>query len=124
MNKQFIVDGLGWGFLLWLIGYLLGIGLFMTVPDLIGYILTPIGIGLILWVLIKKIKSADLRYYLAIAGIWTVIAIVFDYLFIVKAFNSDDYYKWDVYLYYLLTLGLPIVVGWLRVSGRNKKAKK
>ena len=46
---------------------------------------------------------------------WSVIAILGDYLFIVKALNPPDgYYKLDVYLYYVLTLALPIGAATLR----------
>jgi len=45
--------------------------------------------------------------------IWTIIAVVFDYIFIVKLLKPlDFYYKLDVYLYYSLTFILPILVGW------------
>jgi hypothetical protein len=44
-----------------------------------------------------------------LAIVWTLIAIVFDYLFIVKALNpADGYYKLDVFLYYALTFILPL----------------
>lgn len=52
MTKQFYKDAFGWGFVLWLIGYGLGIILFAFVsPDLIGWIIMPIGIIITLWVL-------------------------------------------------------------------------
>ena len=55
MNKQLLKDGLGWGFLLWLIGYILGIVFFMFVPPtMIGFVVMPIGIVITLWVLFKK----------------------------------------------------------------------
>ena len=113
MTKQFLKDALGWGFLLWLIGYALGFVLFALVPaSLIGWVIMPIGIAVTLWVLFKKIKGASLKYYLAIALVWTIIAVVFDYIFLVKALKpADGYYKLDVYLYYALTLLLPIAVG-------------
>ncbi len=39
--------------------------------------------------------------------------IIFDYFFLVKMFKpADGYYKLDVYLYYVLTFILPLVVGW------------
>ena len=116
MNKKMLIDLFGWGITLWLIGYILGIVLFMVVPQsLIGWIITPFGVALTLFVLFKKIKSEQLSYYLLISIVWTLIAIVGDYLFIVKAFNpSDGYYKFDVYLYYTLTFLLPIVIGLLK----------
>lgn len=107
------MDTVGWGFILWLIGYVLGIVLFVFVPSaLLGWVIMPIGIVITLWVLLKKIKSRSLRYYLLLGVIWTLIAIFFDYIFLVKLFKpSDGYYKLDVYLYYILTFLLPLAVG-------------
>jgi hypothetical protein len=113
MNRQLLKDTLGWGFLLWLIGYVLGMILFSIVPvSLIGWIIMPIGIVITLWVLFKKVKGSSFRYYLLLAIIWTLIAIVFDYLFIVKLLKpAVSYYKFDVYLYYALSFILPLIVG-------------
>ena len=114
MNKQFFKDAFIWGIVLWLIGYLIGIVLFPIVPhSMIGWVIMPIGIIITLWVLFKKIKPSSLQYYLLLAIVWTLIAITFDYLFLVKVFKpTDGYYKLDVYLYYSLTFILPLVVGW------------
>lgn len=114
MNRQFFKDTLGWGFLLWLAGYILGIILFMIVPSaMIGWVILPIGIAMTLWVLLKKVQSHSFQYYLMLAGVWTLIAVVFDYAFLVQVFHpADGYYKPDVYLYYGLTFGLPLIVGW------------
>mgnify|MGYP001578376985 FL=1 len=114
MTKQFLKDSLGWGFLLWLIGYALGIMLFSVVPvSVIGWIIMPVGTAITLWALLKKVKADSFQYYALLAFVWLLIAVVFDYLFIVKAFNpADGYYKPDVYLYYTLTLALPLIVGW------------
>ena len=114
MTKQFLKDGFGWGFILWFIGYMLGILLFAVVPvGLLGWVIMPFGILITLWVLLKKVKGDSFRYYILIATVWTVIAIVCDYLFLVKVFKpADGYYKPDVYLYYALTLALPIFIGW------------
>ena len=113
MKKSFLRDSLGWGVLLWLVGYILGIVLFMVAPpSTIGWIIMPIGILLTLWVLSKKVKGDSLKYYFVLAIGWTVIAIVFDYFFLVKLFKpADGYYKLDVYLYYVFTFGLPLIVG-------------
>lgn len=113
MNRQLLKDALGWGFLLWLFGYILGIVLFMVVPpSLLGWVIMPIGVIITLWVLLKKVKGNSFRYYLTIAIIWTLIAIVFDYFFLVKVFNpADGYYKLDVYVYYALTFLLPLIIG-------------
>lgn len=118
MTKQFLKDSLAWGFVLWLIGYILGMILFLLVPpNLIGWIITPIGIVIALWVLAKKTKGKNVAYYIYVAIIWTLIAIIFDYFFLVKALKpADGYYKLDVYLYYLITFLLPIIFGSLRKS--------
>lgn len=121
MDKQIYKDVLGWGFGLWLFGYLLGIALFMVVPPaMLGWIITPIGILASLWILFKKIKSTSFQHYLSIAIGWSIIAVVFDYIFLVMFFHpTDGYYKLDVYLYYALTFILPLAVGWYK----NKKSQ-
>lgn len=128
MNKQFLKDALGWGFILWLVGYILGFVFFAVVPpDMIGWVIMPIGTIIALWVLFKKVHPVKslpeqgaiesqfnrVKYYLFLGIVWTLIAIVFDYIFLVKILKpADGYYKFDVYLYYALTFILPVVVGW------------
>ena len=123
MTKQFYKDAFGWGFLLWLIGYALGIVLFKAVPqNLLGWFIMPIGTIITLWVLFKKVKADSFQYYALLAVVWVLIAVVFDYFFLVKMFNpADGYYKLDVYLYYALTFALPIIVGWYK-SKKNEKS--
>ena len=120
-NKQFYKDALGWGFVLWFIGYVLGIALFAVVPiPMIGWIITPIGIIITLWVLFKKVKIETFQYYFVLAVVWTLIAVAFDYVFIVKLFKpADGYYKLDVYLYYVLTFVLPLIVGWRKQATKQ-----
>lgn len=80
----------------------------------------PIGTVITWWVLVNKIKADTFNYYVKLAVVWLVMAMVCDYLFLVKAFKpSDGYYKLDVYLYYFLIFLLPIIVGW-----RRKKESK
>ena len=114
MNKLFYKDAFGWGFILWIIGYVLGIIFFAVVPpNMIGWVIMPIGIIITLWVLFKKINTGSMKYYLWLAIVWTLIAVIFDYFFLVKVFKpADGYYKLDVYLYYVLTFVMPLVVGW------------
>lgn len=114
LNKQVVRDSLGWGFVLWLIGYILGFVLFFALPpSLIGWVIMPIGVIITFWVLFRKVKSENFRHYLILAVVWTVIAVVFDYLFIVQALKpADGYYKLDVYVYYTLTFALPLIVYW------------
>jgi hypothetical protein len=112
--KLLLRNTLVWGFILWIIGYVLGIILFAVVPhSLIGWVIMPIGVLVTLWVLLKKIKATSFQQYILIGFIWAIIAIVCDYFLLVKLFKpADGYYKLDVYLYYLLTFLLPIFVGW------------
>lgn len=121
MTKQFAKDAFGWGFLLWLIGYGLGIMLFAIVPaDMIGWVLMPIGTLLTLLVLFKKVKGNSLGYYLGVAVVWVLLAIICDYLFLVLPFKLiGSYYKIDIYTYYSLTFVLPLLVGWRKTTMRN-----
>lgn len=114
MNRHLLRNAFGWGFFLWLVGYILGFIFFFVVPpSLIGWVITPIGIALTLWVLFKKVGKQSWPETLTMAGIWTAIAVIFDYLFIVKLLNpADGYYKFDVYLYYVLTFALPVAAAW------------
>ncbi|MEN9327972.1 MAG: hypothetical protein RI947_780 [Candidatus Parcubacteria bacterium] len=118
MTKQFLKDAFLWGFVLWLVGYVLGIVLFAVVPtSLIGWVITPIGILITLWVLLKKVKADSRRYYVLLGVVWTLIAIVCDYMFLVQIFKPvDGYYKPDVYVYYVLTFALPTFIGWRKFA--------
>lgn len=117
MTKSLFIDFLGWGIGLWLIGYLLGIILFAFVPAaMIGWVIMPIGAAVTIWVLLKKISGTGLSFYFWLGTVWMLIAVVLDYFLLVKVFKpADGYYKLDVYLYYLLTILLPIIVGWRKV---------
>jgi hypothetical protein len=120
MNGRLVKDGFGWGFALWLIGYALGMLLFAFVPtSLLGWIITPIGMALALWVAFRKVQGDTLSHYALVALVWVTIAVVGDYLFIVKALKpADGYYKPDVYLYYALTVAIPLLAGWRRTTHR------
>lgn len=119
-KKKTFTNTIFWGFILWLIGYMLGFVFFSLVPtNFIGWLITPIGIIITLWVLLKKIKRDKFSYYIVLGAIWTIMAIVLDYIFLVKLLNpADGYYKLDVYLYYIITLILPIIVGWFKFKDK------
>ncbi len=80
----------------------------------------PFGIALTLWILFKKIKEKDLEYYLSIAIVWLVVAVTFDYVFLVKLLHPVDYYKLDVIIYYGLTFLLPLAVWFVKSSKTSK----
>lgn len=113
-NKKFLFDLFGWGSILWLIGYILGIVFFMVLPpQTIGWVIMPIGLLIMIWVVIKRIHQPTVLHYFLIGITWCLIAIIFDYFFLVKVFKPiDGYYKLDVYLYYTLTFLTPLIVGW------------
>jgi hypothetical protein len=72
-----------------------------------------------LWVLLNKITHRSVWEYAMIGVIWTAIAVGLDYVFIIRLLSpADGYYKLDVYLYYALTLLMPLAVGWSRASRR------
>ena len=129
MNKQLLKDSFGWGLAIWFTGYVLGIILFLLLPArLIGWAIMPIGLLITFWVLLKKVKDNSLQYYLILAIVWTAIAVVFDYLFIVETFKpADGYYKLDVYLYYAITFISPLIAVWwkkrniLRIESPDKE---
>jgi hypothetical protein len=80
--------------------------------NVIGWYIMPFGVVLTLLVAFKLIKRADWQYYLKIAIVWTILAIVLDYLFIVLLLHpADGYYKMDVCFYYDLTFIIPFGVG-------------
>lgn len=111
-----------WGFALWLFGYVLGFVFFAFVPnDLIGWYILPLGIIATLWVLIKKINREEFKCYIGLGVVWTIMAVVLDYVFMVKMFNVTGYYKLDIYIYYILTLVLPITLGWYKFNKSNER---
>jgi hypothetical protein len=122
MDKRFIIDTVGWGLVLWLIGYVLGFLLFFALPvSLIGWAILPVGVIITVWVLVKKIRCAYFRYYAMLAVAWTVIAVAGDYVFIIRVLNpADGYYKMDVYLYYALMFAIPLVVGWWKSTAARR----
>lgn len=93
-------------------------------PGLIGWIIMPIGTIITLFVLFRKVKGETLKYYLLLAMIWTLIAVVFDYIFLVRIFKpADGYYKLDVYLYYALTFILPLLAGSIRKRSAGRSVR-
>jgi hypothetical protein len=116
-KKKIFLNTLLWGFLLWLFGYALGFVFFAFLPkDLLGWAIMPFGIAATLWVLFKKIEREEFTCYIGLGVIWTIIAVLFDYIFMVKLISGASYYKLDIYIYYFLTLALPVGVGWYKMK--------
>jgi hypothetical protein len=77
----------------------------------------PIGVLMTMWILLKKVNGDSILYFFLLAVAWTTIAIICDYFLLVKVFKPEDgYYKLDVYIYYLLTFTLPMVVAWRKIA--------
>ncbi len=113
-RKEQLLDTLGLGFFFWFLGYIASIILYFIVPStMIGWILfvlfTPVFIAVTL-VRFRK-RSLPFRYFVMVSVIWTGIAIVLDFLFIVKLFNPENYYHLSVLLYYLETFLVPVATG-------------
>jgi hypothetical protein len=111
--KQWIKDTLGLGTGLWLIGYLASFMLyFSSFADMMGWIitavLTPVTFVITWWWF--RARKHPLSYYAGVGVAWTGIAIVLDYLMIVRLFQAT-YYAPDVFLYYILTFLIPVGVG-------------
>lgn len=116
-KSKILLNSIFWGFMLWLFGYILGFIFFAFVPkDMIGWYILPFGVAVTLYVLFKKIKRDSFGCYIILGLVWTIMAIILDYLSIVRLLNSPDYYKPDVYLYYALTWLMPIMVGGYKKS--------
>jgi hypothetical protein len=112
--KQWIKDTAGLGTALWLIGYLASLVLFFTpLAGSMGWILlaifTPLTI-VIAWWWFRQRQPLPLQYYAGVGAAWVLIAVVFDYLFIVLMFQAT-YYGTDVFVYYTLTFLIPVGVG-------------
>jgi hypothetical protein len=113
--QQWIKDMAGLGMGLWLIGYLASLALYFTPlwETMGGWILliifTPVTVA-IAWWWFKQRETLPLPYYAKVGIAWMLIAIVFDYLFIVRLFQAT-YYGTDVFVYYAMTFLIPVGVG-------------
>ena len=123
--KDKLKSTLVWGFILWFIGYVAGMILFFVVPkEVIGWVITPFATALTIWVIVNKIKRPEMMCYFGLGMMWTIMAVVLDYIFLVKMLKTGiAYYKPDVLLYYFLTFTLPIMVGYWKYKNKSKDAE-
>ena len=75
---------------------------------IITVVFTPVTIAIAWWWF--RARDLPLTYYIMVGFAWTVIAVVLDYLFIVRLFQAT-YYETDVLVYYALTFLIPVGVG-------------
>jgi hypothetical protein len=120
--KQWILDTVGLGTGLWLFGYLASLLLFFSpFADMMGWIITavftPVTIAITWWWF--KERDLPITYFLEVGIVWTGIAMVLDYLFIVRLFQTP-YYELDVFVYYALTFLIPAGVGMYLAWTRGK----
>jgi hypothetical protein len=125
--KPWIKDTAGLGVALWLIGYLASLVLFFTpyaatMGWLLTAIFTPFTIA-IAWWWFRKREHLSLEYYAVVGVAWVLIAVVFDYLFIVLLFKAT-YYNPDVFVYYALTFLIPVGVGLYLNQSRDQPRGK
>ncbi len=114
MDKNFLINAFGFGILLWIIGFALGMMLFPFVPvAYIGLPILAIMTPVTFFVAYKRFRSKAYKtnYYLAVAAVWLLIALLFDYIFLVIAFNAQNYYDADIMVYYILAFAIPAAVG-------------
>lgn len=113
-KKEQFIDTFGWGCVLWVVGFALGMMAFPFLePERIGLVVVPILSLITITVAYQRFnKSGQPRAYYYIVGlIWALYPVVLDYLFIVRAFAVGNYYDADVFAYYLITFAVPIIIG-------------
>ena len=114
MTKTILVDAPALGIFVWLIGYLAGIVLyFFLSPDILGWVLFAVFTPIVILLCYRRFgkRNESISYYAFVATAWLIIAVAFDYLFLVKLLNPPIYYKLDVYIYYASTFLIPFLVG-------------
>lgn len=124
--KQWVKDTAGLGIAFWLIGYLASLVLFFTpYAATMGWILTaiftPVTI-VITWLWFRWREHLPVQYYAGVGVAWMLIAVAFDFLFIVMLFQATTYYKPDVFVYYALTFLIPVAAGLYLNRSRNEAA--
>lgn len=115
-----LIDTLVLGIVVWTIGYAMGFYI-VTIPGYPEVMLQPsilfglsaVGIlvtGGTAYLRFRKRSGLTWQYALLVGGSWLVVAVVFDFLFIVLLFGAYGHYRPHILLYYLLTLIVPTIV--------------
>ena len=124
--KEWIKGTIVLGILLWLFGSLISIALFFSpVAGIMGWIITaiftPVTVVVTWWWF--RTRNLALTDYVLVGVLWTIIAVVFDYLFIVQLLRAS-YYGPDIFVYYILTFLIPIGVGLYLVRAHREQGVK
>jgi hypothetical protein len=127
MEKGFIksrmIDIFVFGIFIWLMGYIASIILFPFVPDnILGWILCIIFTPITIIIAYLRFRNRKLKLfcYFMTGVFWAIIAMILDYFFIVRLFNSVTYYKPDVFVYYIVTFLIPLIIGLYNINKRKK----
>lgn len=113
-KKELLVDTFGWGFVLWVIGFALGMMLFPFVPvAYLGFVIVPIIILITIAVAYIRLRGSNQpRLYYAVVGlVWLLYPLVLDYVFLVRAFSVENYYDTDLFIYYIAMFVIPLAIG-------------
>jgi uncharacterized membrane protein YfcA len=130
LNKK-LVDTVLLGIAVWAIGYAMGFYI-ITTPGYPGVMDQPVTLleasavialvtGAITYVRFRKRSSVTWKYALLVGGNWLLVAVVFDFLFIVLLFNASQYYRLHILVYYLLTFIVPTVI--VRVTAGSTRTR-
>jgi len=112
--KRKLTDTLGLGFGLWLLGFALGMMLFPFVAvAVMGRYIIAVMLPVTLYAAYKRFAGLKetTGYYLLVGISWLLIAVVFDYVFLVKAFQAPNFYDTDIMVAYALSFLVPVAVG-------------
>ena len=126
MEKGFIksrmIDIFVFGILIWLMGYIASLILFSFVPNnILGWILCIIFTPITFIIAYYRFRNRNLGLfcYFMTGVFWALIAIILDYIFIVKLFNAVGYYKLDVFVYYSITFLIPLIIGLSKIKKKK-----
>jgi cation transport ATPase len=114
-SRTGLIDTLGLGGGLWLLGYVCSLVLFFTpLKSIMGWILFALFTPVTAWVAYRVFRSRQkaFRYCMKVAASWLLIAIILDYFFIIVLFANNSYYASDVFAYYAATFLIPLLVGY------------
>lgn len=112
--RRKLIDTLGLGFGLWLLGFALGMMLFPFVAvAVMGRYIIAIMLPVTLYVAYVRLAALreTIAYYLTVGISWLLIAVVMDYAFLVKAFSVQNFYDTDILMSYALSFLVPVAIG-------------
>ncbi len=125
--RQVLIDTVGLGFLVWLIGYAMGF-VIITLPGypdvmqqpavlaVFGTVMAVVTGGLAFW-RFRGRRGATWGYACGVGASWLAVAVVCDFVFIVLLFGAWNYYRLDIAVYYAVTLVAPAIGA--KVAGKT-----